>query len=239
VQLNIDRSGFSWTTVTRFEQLFMEYCSSDNNVLDSTALSDLLAAFGREPHSRIDQKELIAAYHHATSFGPKARKWTIHQISEAQRNAVSFPKDISFSSFLALMELFENELVFDQEEQVHQQTKILKLTEREVTGFRKIFNNWAVAPGVSMCAVNEMPGGLRSPGLFRNKMSLRDLWLFIKEISGGTIDERSRAPLERVLAGVVSKHDQLDWIGFLKVMRWMVDTDYAGISRLETIDADS
>merc|ERR1719387_2641864 len=63
-------------------------------------------------------------------------------------------------------------------------------------------------------------------------MSKRCLWNFIKETFGTSISEKDKAALDKQMA-TVTVQGQLDWLGFLSVMCFMVETDFAGLSKLD------
>jgi hypothetical protein len=232
VKLSLGKTGFDPETADRFRCVYDSYCIGGSEVLSSAAFSNLLGGFGRCPKNREAQEELTAAYQHSQTWGTKARGLTIHKISDEQRLVSNFPKEISFLAFMQLMELLENESMYEQELKVDATARKLNLIEREVTAFAKIFDEWSEAPSIWSCSIKQLPGGINSPGIFRNKMSMRCLWNFIKETFGTSISEKDKAALDKQLAKW-TVHGQLDWLGFLSVMCFMVDTDFAGLSKLD------
>jgi len=247
VQLRVHETGLPEDTVARFAELFSAYLTPEQQnsdqglTLNPNSFAELLKEFGRDPKTKEGQVYLLGAFLHAQAFGSKARQMTIHSIPEEELQK-GIPKAITFETFLCLMELFENELKHEQAKDVDLQIHEYKLLERDVVAFEKIFTYWAQAPDIWLCQVKRMPGGMNSPGMFRKTIHSKCLWKFIEEIWGEAhVDDEKKAlqlkprdkqPLERMIASVA--HDNnLEWSGFLKVMCWIVETDYASISCIE------
>mmetsp|Transcript_11851 Transcript_11851/g.19452 ORF Transcript_11851/g.19452 Transcript_11851/m.19452 type:complete len:310 (-) Transcript_11851:131-1060(-) len=225
-KLNNERIDLSETAMCRLQELFSRYDTNGDETVTPNALSALLAEFGREPTSRQQQEALVESLVHVRNVGPKVRKRS--PLSESDKLGL---KAIGCNDFFRLMEYYERDLIYQQEEQLGEIITQLNLSDKEVADFRKVFHHWAREKvGESMCPYSQLPGGVDSAGLYRVKISSGHWWRLVRESLGvDNMSASNKHKMEQKMASMSLSDGSVNWLEFLQLMRWMVDIDYGGI----------
>eukprot|EP00439_Symbiodinium_sp_Y106_P079603 s985_g18.t1 len=214
-------AGFSPAEISQLEEMFKHYDKDESGDIDSFEVQELLNDFGlpcrtiAERQAALDQLE--EAKQLAAEAGVKSPKGKIN----------------SMITFWELVQLEESRTLLEA----------ISFSKQEIDDFRSVFLNWAKYGGLNP-AVDEGTLGQRvslqetaakkketedldeeEPGLTHSMFQrlLRSLELQINQQAKQAMEEK----LSRVQ--LTDKHE-LSFVGFLQMMRWMLDSNFAGIN---------
>ncbi|CAE7545983.1 unnamed protein product [Symbiodinium sp. CCMP2592] len=227
-------AGFSPAEISQLEEMFKHYDKDESGDIDSFEVQELLNDFGlpcrtiAERQAALDQLE--EAKQLAAEAGVKSPKGKINSM-------------ITFWELVQLVRLVKTSRAKAKEEESRTLLEAISFSKQEIDDFRSVFLNWAKYGGLNP-AVDEGTLGQRvslqetaakkkdtedldeeEPGLTHSMFQrlLRSLELQINQQAKQAMEEK----LSRVQ--LTDKHE-LSFVGFLQMMRWMLDSNFAGIN---------
>jgi hypothetical protein len=190
----------------------------------------LLVDLQVEWRTRQDQLDALADFEQAREAARKAGMPSVGGPEELQ---------LGFWDFVQLVRLLLNRREKELEEQIDKTAEELHFSWAEVKQFRDIFDQWSIREAASLAAVTEGPSPrspvpeavatIANPG---GKGLSTATFMGLFRSLGVAASHRQMAQLEEL----VKKHPdrnsdgKLVFVGFLKMMRWLLDTDFAGIN---------
>jgi len=198
------KAGFTDQKITHFEELFHQFDRDRSGEIDTVELMALLKEFNWEPKSREQQQELISKLDLARA---RARDAGVEGVAQDGSSS------IKFWTFVQLARILETE--HDHAEEVRMKNLLAELnfTQKEVEEFRAVF----VEKKKSLASdSDEEVEGLPVQAI---KRLLYILGIQVKGEKKTMLDQE----LEKLGC---SESGCLDFTGFLRLMRWLMDSDW-------------
>jgi Ca2+-binding EF-hand superfamily protein len=223
----VSHAGFSEQELTDLRSRFVKYDEHPDGTLDHTEIRALLDDLDVQWLTREDQLAVLADFEKARSASRKAGMPSVGGANELR---------LGYWDFVQLMRLLLDRRERDMEERTERTAKELHFSWSEVKQFRDIFEEWSRREREAILAAN----GGNSKG---DDSDITNITRTAGGISPSTFVRVVRslgvsASLRQMqeLEAQVAKHPdknrqgQLMFVGFLAMMRWIMDTDFAGIN---------
>jgi len=222
------KAAFSDEELENFEHMFQEFDKNKNNEIDVKELQCVLEVFGWQPRTREEQELLMKKIELARTY---AREAGVDDILPEGCATVHF------WTFVQLLRILQNE-ADKQEEQALQNLQVeLQFSEAEVEDFRQVFRTWTRMARESAGLAPPKSGAPVVETL--QKQSLRRL---VRSL-GVTISVANEALLDKKIQEIDeegrTETAQLDFKGFLHLMRWILDCNFAGINEVASASASA
>lgn len=229
-------AGFPRETVMQLKELFKKWDADSSGVIDPIEIEGLLKDLGMECRTREEQTALIAhldaARHAAIEAGvePKCRP------GEGA---------ICFWVLVQLMRILRTERDQSAEVREVQVVKELGFTKAEVEDFREVFLRWTrhggKAAGIEEGKADGSPGaggvsfasraGSAGGGATEKDGLSRGIFYKLLLSLGVSLGYKEKEELEERFAGAdLDDEGRLSFLGFLGLMRWLLDSDFAGVN---------
>mmetsp|Transcript_86552 Transcript_86552/g.224807 ORF Transcript_86552/g.224807 Transcript_86552/m.224807 type:complete len:1025 (+) Transcript_86552:3-3077(+) len=212
-------AGFSEDRIENFHNMFQRFDKDSSGDIDTAELIRILQHFNWEPKTAAEQAVLVNKLDVARARAREAGTKGVGADGSSQ---------IEFWTFVQLCRILETEQEHAEEERLRRLLVELNFSQLEVDQFRQIFcdrkkmqNNCEGDDKL----LSEEAAGLSCEGVRRLMRSLVS-----------TIPPEDKAKLEHQLQTLMSGDDKkndeetLDFHGFLRLMRWLLDTDFARIN---------
>jgi len=205
------KAGFTDEQLANFQELYNRFDADRSGEIDNLELVGVLQEFGWAPESREAQKILMDKIDAARE---KAREAGIKEVGEAGC--------ITFWVFIQLARTLETEKEQEEEARLESLMEQLGFSQREVDDFRHVFLERKREFGEDLAA----EGGPEPRGLNRDVLRrvIRSLGVAIVGDNKGKLDTKLAE------LGVSDEFSQMDFAGFLLLMKWILDTNFAGVS---------
>jgi calmodulin len=186
----------------------------------------LLTELGVQFRTEKDRQEILKHLH-------EARKMSLQASVEDMSPAGS--TKLGFWEFLQLMRILRNEQVRAEESRVAKVIQELGFTLQEAEQFRDTFLSWTRRTQnlqESMGRSSEDLVNLFRRGSTATGLPAPDFYKLLRTL-GLSMSQRQREMLEHQLLSIEPEaHGVLSFVGFLRMMRWLLDTDFAGINKM-------
>mmetsp|Transcript_57813 Transcript_57813/g.163142 ORF Transcript_57813/g.163142 Transcript_57813/m.163142 type:complete len:1165 (+) Transcript_57813:75-3569(+) len=204
------KAGFSDEEIEKFKDLFNRYDKDKSGEIDTVELMAILKEFCWEPKSREEQQALVKKLDVARDL---AREAGIKDVGTPGAS------NLKFWAFVQLARMLNNEHDRAEEDKMDKLMQELRFTHQEVDQFRQIFRSWAGHED------EEHQAGLGGDSNGLERDAVRRL---VRSL-GVSITPENKGKLDQKLASL-DGGTQLNFMGFLKLMHWLVETDFAGVN---------
>jgi len=223
----VSHAGFSEQELSELRCRFVKYDSDPDGTLDHSEIRALLDDLNVQWLTREDQLTVLADFESARAAARKAGMPSIGGANELR---------LGYWDFVQLMRLLLDRREREVEERTERTARELRFSWSEVKQFRDIFEEWsrreregnqAVSGGApktaksAMASITQVDAGISPSTFVRVVRSL-----------GVIASLRQTQELEAIVAKHPDKNrqGQLTFVGFLAMVRWVVDTDFAGVN---------
>jgi len=223
------KAGFTDDEIVHFQELFDNFDKDKSGDIDNMELQTILQEFGFEPRTKEEQSQLIMKLNVARA---KTREAGVKDVAEDGST------NIRFWTFVQLMRGLRTEHDQAQEDMQAKLQVDLSFSEGEIEEFRQIFRMWckrirdleADLTGKSadddqgMGMGNKSEDELPTDGARRLVRSL-----------GCTLSVQNQAVLDEKVSSLDTLENRkgvakINFFGFIRLMRWLLDTNFAGIN---------
>lgn len=198
------RAYYSYKHLEVFAQTFSSFDKDGNGLLNPLGLSDLLQELGWAPKSTQERDQLVKDL-------AVARK----EAKDAGERLVKEPH-VNFPIFLQLTRIVQTRNEIAEEESFEKELEKLEFSRVEAEQFRECFLYWRTQ-------LEHNSSGMGAPALKRDQV------VRLVRFMGISLLGRRNDELIAGLEPLLSSDNSLNFLGFLRLMRWMVDTNFAGI----------
>jgi len=216
------KAGFTDAEIDAFENEFNTFDTDKSGMIDVFELQNLLKAFGWEPKSKEEQRELMKKLDGARKMAREAHVQGVGKDGCAE---------LGFWEFVQLARMLHTQHDKAEEDAMAKLQKELNFTQQEVDEFRRVFKTQAHRHDDDEDDYydhhhdhhHHHPGGTEPEGIPRDQVRrlVRQLGVAITPENRGRLDDK----LAQLDQGGV-----LNFMSFLRLMKWLVDTDFAGIN---------
>jgi len=215
------KAGFSDDEVAEFQKLFDKYDKDKSGEIDTKELNEILKEYGWQPKTREEQAGLMKKLDQARA---SAREAGIKDVG------VDGSSSIRFWTFVQLSRLLRTEHDRAEEDKMTKLMQDLKFTTPEVDQFRQIFRSWTGQDEAAQARTSANPADRDKAGATEVSEALdhNTIRRIVKSL-GVAVTSENKGRLEAELTAL-DKDGLLDFFGFLRLMRWMLDTDFAGVN---------
>jgi len=212
------KAGFSDVEIENFKEIFWKFDLNKNGEIDNMELQGILKEFGWEPKSREQQQELMEKLDIARQLAREAGVEDVGQDGSP---------NVKFWSFIQLARMLRTQQDKDEERQLRELQAQLQFTEGEVEDFRQVFRSW-VRRSANLEGKGEKRNENAPETLSREMLRrlVRSLGISISPANGEKLD----AKIQELDDENRLETAELGFAGFLQLMRWILDTDFAGIA---------
>jgi len=204
-------AGFNDQEIEHFWELFKNIDRDDSKQIDPKELLLLLKEFNWEPKTRDEQAALLQKLDLARAAAREAEV-------EEEVTPDGSPT-IGFWEFVQLARMLRRQHDRAQEDTMTKLMQELKFSQQEVDQFRQVFKNWSRRDNV----FDGEPDSATPDVLQRDvvRRLVRSLGVSITPENKGRLDDK---------LATLDDGGLLDFFGFLRLMRWLTDTNFAGVN---------
>uniref|UniRef100_A0A7S1RME9 EF-hand domain-containing protein n=1 Tax=Alexandrium catenella TaxID=2925 RepID=A0A7S1RME9_ALECA len=211
------KAGFSTEELENFKSLFEMFDKDSSSHIDNNELIALLKFFNWQPRTKEGQQVLMEKLDIARA---RAREAGIEDVGEYGSC------DVKFWTFVQLARMLKRETEQAEEQMNAEVVKELNLSDKECEQFRGIFQGAITrekekAKEAGLQAMSE-----RVPEYGLKGEAVRTL---VRSL-GVQLTTRVDDKLADKLADLEEEDRVLTFVGFLRLMVWMVETNFAGIN---------
>jgi len=220
------KAGFTDDRIAILQSMFDRFDKDGSGEIDTLELMDILREFDWMPSNKKEQEALVKKI-------ANARALTI----EAGVTDIGGEGDIVFWTFVQLCRILETEQESEEEEMMDKLMRELQFSPRELDEFKEVF----------MARIKEVaerdgeeppqgPGGKKvQPGLPKVdvKRLIRALGVSL------TGENKDKLDAQLVILNCAADTAKLEFSGFLRMMRWIMDTDFGGVAKAPPKDKDA
>lgn len=202
------KAGFPDEQVEHFREIYTRFDADNSGSIDTIELMAVLREFDWAPKTREEQQSLMKKLDLARA---KARYAGVKNVGKDGSGT------ISFWTFIQLSRMLETEHEVAEEARMNKLMSELKFTVKEVEEFREIFLEKKQAC-VQELELDAMPRGLPRDAIRRLMNAL-----------GISVKGERRVALDEELESLgCTAEDELDFAGFLRLMRWLMESGWLG-----------
>jgi len=208
------KAGFTDEEIERFKELYESFDKDHSGEIDNLELIQLLAEFNWQPRSKEGQAQLMRKLDVARAG---AREAGIEHVGQDGSPC------ITFWTFVQLARMLKREMEVEEEQRMAATMQELSLSEPEVEQFRAIFRSWVQREKDKALDLGPEAAKVPEDGLAREPVRR-----LVRSLGVSLNSETTR----QLLAKIQSLEDGkvLKFEGFLRLMKWLVDTNFAGIN---------
>jgi len=213
------KAGFSDMEIAYFHEIYEKFDTNKNGEIDNLELQAILKEFNWEPKSREQQLDLMSKLDQARAL---AREAGVHDVGP---DGSPF---IKFWSFVQLARMLRTQTEKEEEAALRDLQVELRFAEGEVEDFRQIFRGW-VRKSYELEAKRKRPQSDNVPETLPRdtvKRLVRSLGVSISPANSEKLDGKIKELDE---FGRLESAE-LNFFSFLYLMRWILDTDFAGVN---------
>eukprot|EP00931_Biecheleriopsis_adriatica_P117024 TRINITY_DN9258_c0_g3_i3.p1 TRINITY_DN9258_c0_g3~~TRINITY_DN9258_c0_g3_i3.p1 ORF type:complete len:392 (+),score=97.90 TRINITY_DN9258_c0_g3_i3:96-1271(+) len=208
VQLQRRRCGFTDADIEKYLTIFDQSDTERTGYLNGEGFNSILKKIGYQMKTVEDQKEIVAQL-------AKARETAAeHGVKDAQKQG------IGFWVFLRMVRLTMRKDDVDIQKKLRQVGKEAKFSTEEITEFQEVFDNCWDAN-----LIFEDPEDRDG----QKNLSMSALFRLLRNM-GIKIDSKQRLELTSQINLISGGRQAVDFVGFLKLMRWMMDNNFCDIN---------
>lgn len=222
-------AGFSKVEVAELKGLFQQYDQDRTGQIDGKRLEPLLQHIGMAPTTRAEQRLVIERLKVARE---KAMAAGVDEAELCQR-----PGSITFPELLQLLRMRTEEQDREQEAHVLHAAQESHFSLNEVQQFREAFVRWRTRESIFVPPEDALVDGEgRLPAKQRQQtlsgFAADDVRGLLHSL-GAKLTESQRGRLDKKIDSLKgSGHVELDFAGFLRLARWLIDSNFADINSL-------
>jgi Ca2+-binding EF-hand superfamily protein len=205
------KAGYTDEEVESFLDAFNRFDRDRSGEIDNMELQRLLKEFDWQPKSREEQQVLLGRLDNARANAREAGVKEVSQLGGAE---------LTFWEFVQLARMLQKDQDALEEAKLHKLQEDLKFQTTEVDQFRQVFHDWSKPPPDAMG--NIPPQDKKGATVERDsvKRKLRAI--------GVQITPQNADQLMSKIQALEEEGNRFTFPSFLKLMRWMVDTDFGG-----------
>lgn len=219
------RAGFSTQEIDKFRRLFSSYDSDQSGLIDAKEIVALLTDLGHKMTTKEERDNVLEQLDKART---SASQVGVEDVGESGGS-------VSFWVMVQLLRVLYNrddKRVLDREAHAAEQSRF---STAEIEEFREVFMRWwsrdkvfeddvaANMPGGAAPDENEAEPDVKELSKDGMRRLLRSL--------GMQLTSDQRQDLEKKIAELGTPNGKVDFATFLRLMRWMLDTDFADMNR--------
>ncbi|CAK0900109.1 unnamed protein product [Prorocentrum cordatum] len=223
------KAGFSDSEIRRCQAVFSMYDVDGSGDIDDKELMKLLRHVGIELKTKESQAAVMTRLE-------KAQKLT----KEAGVEAACGPNVHSFWEFVQFLRMEKTTRERAYEERVLKTSSQLNFLPIEIVQFREAFIQWArhekdldhmpvgidAMPGMQAWGVEDVLGDG-----FQEGLSMYSLIKLLQSL-GCTVQTKDEPTLAaRIESMSTNARGQLNFVGFLQMMRWLLDSNFGGVNK--------
>jgi len=201
------KAGFTDERIQHFQEEFDRFDKDHSGEIDTTELMCILKEFNWEPKTKEEQATLLKKIALACERAGEAK-------AHDKPDSTSGTQTLGFWEFVQLARILQTDFEQAEEEQMMKLGHELNFTSSDIEGFRNVF----AEKKQEMQQLSENPKGVLQ-GLPRIAV------IQMVKGSGMALTGENKAKLDSQLAhlGLIKETSLLDFPGFLRLMRWVVD----------------
>jgi len=215
------KAGFSDVELEEFETIFHRFDKDHSKTIDNKELQGILKEFGWEPRTREEQQELINKLDMAREL---AREAGVDDVSEHGS------ADVKFWAFVQLIRMLRTDEDKAEEKKVLKVMQELRFSEGETEEFRQVFRSW-VRRATELAGEKEPVG--KGASTAAETIGRDGVHRLVRSL-GISINPTNKDVLDQMVSSLDEQGRQetarLDFCSFLRLMRWLLDSDFAGIN---------
>jgi len=213
------KAGFSDEEIEHFQEIYKRFDLNKNGEIDNLELQNILKEFGWQPRSREQQTELMNKIDNARAL---AREAGVQDVGS------DGSPTLRFWTFIQLARMCKTEEDKASEAKLRELQHELKFTEGEVEDFRQVFRSWVKRSfeleGRSPPKPQDNVPETLSREMIRRLM--RSLGTSLSPSISDVLDSKIQSLDEESRLETA----ELGFSAFLQLMRWTLDTNFAGVN---------
>ncbi|CAE7217206.1 unnamed protein product [Symbiodinium pilosum] len=227
-------AGFSPVEINQLEEMFKHYDKDDSGDIDSFEVQELLNDFGLSCRTIAERQAALDQLDEAKQLAAEAG---------VQRPRGKVNTMITFWELVQLVRLVKTSRAKAKEEESRVLLEAISFSKQEIDDFRSVFLSWAKYGGLNPAADEGTLG--QRVSLAETAAKKKDTEDLDEEEPGLThsmfqrllrsldlqINQQAKQAMEEKLSRVqMTEKNELSFVGFLQMMRWMLDSNFAGIN---------
>lgn len=208
------KAGFSDEEIEHFQETFDRYDRDKSGEIDNQELQKILKEFGWEPKTIKDQQALLGKLDQARVLAEEAG---------LENGTEAGSSDLMFWEFVQLSRILEKERDMAEIETMNKLMAELNFTAQEVDEFRVVFHD-RTRPKSEEEESGQTPKK-KGPALL-SRDGLRRILRFV----GAKITGTNAPELDAQMKKVENSDQMIDFNGFLRIMRWLLDSNFGGVN---------
>eukprot|EP00930_Biecheleria_cincta_P034083 TRINITY_DN23589_c0_g1_i1.p1 TRINITY_DN23589_c0_g1~~TRINITY_DN23589_c0_g1_i1.p1 ORF type:complete len:1039 (+),score=185.75 TRINITY_DN23589_c0_g1_i1:67-3183(+) len=222
------KAGFSNTEIQTLQDMFQKYDADGSGDIDAHEVQKLLNDFGLKCRTREERQQSLDQVDEARSLAKEAG---------ALRDERTEDAFMTFWELVQLVRLVKTHQARQSEEVAKHKMEALRFSRQEIDDFRMVFLRWARTDGRrgSLTVGKKEPSKEQSAEnmLADNdaSISVASLQKLIKSL-GISLTLENKLEIDNQLAkmSACNGKGRLTFVGFLELMQWMLETNFAGLS---------
>jgi len=210
------KAGFSETELDYILELFNRFDTDGGGSLDCKELQGVFTAFGWVPKDREEAEEIFGRLDLARKLAREAGVEDTTELGSTEINAWEF---------VQLARMIRKQQETAEERAMTKLATELRFTMPEVNEFREVFTYWLKDGKDSDESESEEEDGTKKEGALS-----RDIVRHLIRRMGVRFTTESKDLLDKQLEVVGKGSLEIDFQAFLHLMRWLLDTDFGGLS---------
>jgi Ca2+-binding EF-hand superfamily protein len=216
------RAGFSPSEVTRFRKLFDFYDKDHSDTIDAKEVVQVLTQMGFKMGTKEERNKMMEQLDQARD---SAKHVGVVDVGEMGSGPVNF---WVFIQLLRVLYNRDDKRVLDRETAAAEQSRF---SPQEVEEFREVFLSWWAHEKTfeEEPTEEELLDLAAEPDL--KEISKDGMRRLLKSM-GVRLTEKDRGELENHVMEFGDSHHKVDFAAFLRIMRWMLDANFADINKV-------
>jgi Ca2+-binding EF-hand superfamily protein len=206
------RAGFSASEVESFQEVFASYDLDSSGDIDAHELELFLKDAGMAPKSQAEQQEVVA---HLNDARKAAEAAGADEVSEPGSGSVRFWE------LVQLMRVFQQKCELADENEMSMIVLETQFKHEEIVQFREVFVSWLRRESI-------FSGGHSADSA--SGLSIEGVRRLLRSIGVSTTTQQRQSLASRVQELAADGQSRLKFAGFLRLMWWLTDEDFAGIN---------
>jgi len=215
-------AGFSDDDLKKYQTLFDTYDGDKSGEIDAKEISDLVKTLGFAMGTKEERDKVLAEIDNARDL---AAEMGVENVGKKGGSPVNF---------WVLIQMLRVMFKKDDKEKLERETTAIeesKFVTAEIDSFREIFVSWYEKDKAFELEKIRNAGGKETIEEVETKELSKDCMRRLLQSLGVTVTPEQRKKLEGKIDDQTDKGGKLDFADFLRIMRWMLDTDFAGLAR--------
>jgi len=214
-------AGFSDDDLAKFQTLFNTYDGDKSGEIDAKEISGLVGSLGFAMGTKEERETVLTEIDNARDL---AAEMGVENVGKKGGSPVNF---------WVMIQMLRVMYRKDDNEKLKRETTAVeetKFSTAEIDSFREIFVSWYEKDKAFELEKIRNAGGKETGEEVETKELTKDCMRRLLQSLGVTVTPEQRKKLERKIDDQ-TQTGKLDFADFLRIMRWMLDTDFAGLAR--------